>query len=82
MLRLRRSRVLHYEVKYAVFWNPLYSSNGPVFTLQQLRTCYFDKKNSHSQLISFADDTSVVIAGRNWEDFCLVSLLFRSHVIK
>ena len=53
----------------------------------------FSKSNNYERITSlrkktllepiiFADDTSVVIAGRNFEDFCLVSNLDCFHVIK
>ena len=37
--------------------------------------------NSVSQLTSFADDTSVIISSRNFEDFCAMSKLILSHMI-
>ena len=74
-LLLRSSRFLLYARKYAVFWNQLYFPDGPIFTIQHLWTYYFAKKKTVLEGILFADDTSVVIAGRNCEDFCLVSNL-------
>jgi len=38
--------------------------------------------NSVSETILFADNTSVIIAGRNLGDFCSVSNLVLSHMIK
>jgi hypothetical protein len=40
------------------------------------------RKNSVSEPILFADDTSVIISSRNLEDFCSVSNLVFSHMIK
>jgi len=40
------------------------------------------KINSVSETILFVDDTSVIITGRNLGDFCSVSNLVFSHVIK
>ena len=38
--------------------------------------------NSISQPILFADDTSVIISSKNYKDFCSVSNLVLSHMIK
>jgi len=38
--------------------------------------------NAVSETIIFADDTSVIISSRNFEDFCTVSNLALFHVIK
>jgi len=38
--------------------------------------------NSVSEPILFADNTSVIISSRNFEDFCSVSSLFPSPLIK
>ena len=38
--------------------------------------------NSVSEPILFADDTSVIISSRNFKDFCSVSNLVLSHMIK
>jgi len=40
------------------------------------------RKNSVLEPILFADDTSVTISSRNFEDFCSVSNLVLSHMIK
>ena len=39
------------------------------------------KINSISQLVLFADDTSVIISSRNFEDFCAMSNLVLSYFI-
>ena len=38
--------------------------------------------NCVSEQILFSDDTSVIIPSRNFKDFCLMSNLFLSHMIK
>jgi hypothetical protein len=38
--------------------------------------------NSISETILFADDASVIISSQNFKDFCSVSNLFLSHMIK
>jgi hypothetical protein len=38
--------------------------------------------NSIPNQILFADDTSVIISSRNFEDFCSLSNLVFSHMIK
>jgi len=40
------------------------------------------RRNSVSEPILFVDDTSVIISSRNFEDFCSVSNLVLSHMIK
>ena len=38
--------------------------------------------NAVSELVLFADDTSVTISSRNFEDFCSMSNLVLFHIIK
>ena len=75
-------RFLRITVKLAIFCNSPIFSKVPLLTIQPLRTIKTLITNSISQPVLFADDTSVMIIGRNLKHFCSFSNLLRSYVIK
>jgi len=60
---------------------PQRSVLGPILFITYINNLPL-RINYVSEPISFADDTSVIISSRNFEDLCLLSNLVLSHMIK
>jgi len=72
---------LLYAVKYAVFTIKHFSLKVQFRQSNRYENITFLTINFASQPVLFADDTSVIITGRNLEDFCSVSNADRSQMI-